>query len=168
MSKKKGRLPTTMRKTTDISVFEDPYKLKGRVLGMMRKDFKKSPMYSMALKRAFLGKTVYQCTNEACDFKVYTGVSAKNFEALKEEYPNLIKGSLSKNIQTDHVDPIVPYDRTTKNMSLDELAPRVYCATENLACLCKACHKEKSSKESTIRKLYRAEKKAKGEDDAEK
>jgi hypothetical protein len=164
MVKKRGRLPTTMRKTTSREVFEDPQKLKGRIIGMARKDFKKSPMYAAAEKRAFLGKTVYRCILEDCDFRVYTGVSAKNFEALKEEYPNLIKASLSKSLQMDHLKPIVPYDSSTKEMSLDELLPRIYCHEDNLQYICKSCHKEKTSKEATVRKLYRAEKKAKNEE----
>jgi len=159
MVKKRGRIPTTARKTTSREVFEDPQKLKGRIIGMARKDFKKSPMYAAAEKRAFLGKTVYRCILEDCDFRVYTGVSAKNFEVLKEEYPNLIKASLSKSLQMDHVEPVIPYDSSTKEMSLDLLLPRIYCHEDNLQYICKACHKEKSSKEATVRKLLRQEKK---------
>ena len=158
--KRKGRIPTTGRKTTDRSVFEDPQKLKGRIIGMARKDFKKSPMYAAAEKRAFLGKTVYRCVVEDCDFRVYTGASQKNFEALKEEtYPTLIRASKSKSLQMDHIEPVVPYDRTTKDMSTDEMLPRIYCHEDNLQYICKCHHKEKTAKESKVRKLLRDEKK---------
>ena len=157
--KKRGRIPTTARKTTDRSVFEDPYKLKGRIIGMARKDFKKSPMYNIAKKRAFLGKTVYRCEIEDCDFRVYTGASEKNFESLKEEYPTLIKASESRSLQMDHIEPVVPYDSSTKAMVLEDMLPRIYCHEDNLQYICKACHKEKSSKEASIRKQYREIKK---------
>lgn len=157
MAKRRGRVPTTGRKTTKRDVFEDPQKLKGRVLGMCRKDYKKSPMFAAAEKKAFLGKTVYKCM--LCDYKVYTGASQKNYEALLEEYPNLVRGSKSKCLQTDHIDPIVPYDSTTKEMSLDDLLPRIYCHEDNLQVLCKQCHKEKTAKEKTIRAKYQQLKK---------
>ena len=82
--KKRGRKPTTARKTTSRAVFEDHQKLKGRVVGMMRTDFKKSPMHAAAKARAFLGKTVYMCVEDGWDFHVFTGASQKNFETLKE------------------------------------------------------------------------------------
>jgi len=164
VTKKRGRIPTTGRKTTSREVFEDPQKLKGRIIGMARKDFKKSPMYAAAEKRAFLGKTVYRCILEDCDFRVYTGASAKNFETLKEEeYPTLIRASKAKSLQMDHITSVVPYDSSTKEMSLDDLLPRIYCHEDNLQLICKNCHKEKTAKEATIRKMYRAEKKAEQE-----
>ena len=157
--KRKGRIPTTARKSTDRVNFEDPQKLKGRILGMCRKDFKKSPMYAAAKRRAFLGDTVYKC--EGCCQHFYTGSSDKNYESLKsEKYPDLIRGKESKLLDMDHVNPVVPYDRTTNDMSLDEIIPRIYCNESNLEYLCKAkCHKEKTEKEKTIRKKYRELKK---------
>ena len=53
MTKKKGRKPTTGIKTTKRDIFEDPIKLKGRVLTLMRAYFKKSPMYAAAKKSSF-------------------------------------------------------------------------------------------------------------------
>lgn len=159
MAKKRGRVPTSGRKTTNREVFEDPQKLKGRVVSMMRRDFKKSPMYDTAKKRAFLGKTVYKC--EMCGQTFYTGASQKNFEKLKEEeYPELIRLSEKKALDMDHREPIVPYDSTTREMTLDELAPRIYCSEDNLQYICKAkCHKEKTAKEKSIRAKYQQLKK---------
>lgn len=157
MTKKKGRKPSTGRKTTKRDIFEDPQKLKGRVLSLMRADFKKSPMYSIAKDRSFEGKAIYKCP--LCGTRVYTGVSDKNYEKMLLEDPNLQRGKESKMMQLDHVDPIVPYDRATKDMSLDELAPRVYCNEDNMLYICKPCHKEKTSEEATLRKLERAKKK---------
>ncbi len=160
--KKRGRVPKTGRKTTNRSIFEDPQKLKGRVVGMMRADFKKSPMHSAAKARAFKGKTVYGCEEKGCDFVVYTGASQKNFDKLKEElYPTLIRGKESKTMQMDHQNPVVPYTTSTKEMTLDEIAERIYCHEDNLQYICKDCHKAKTSAEATLRKEYRAKKKEK-------
>lgn len=157
MSKKKGRKPTTGRKTTKRDIFEDPDKLKGRILSLMRADFKKSPMYSEAKKRSFLGKAIYQCP--LCMVKIYTGASAKNYEKLKLEHKGLLQGKESKMLNLDHVEPIVPFTRTTKDMSIEELAPRVYCHEDNMQYICKECHTTKSAAESTLRKEARAKRK---------
>ena len=155
--KKKGRKPKTGRKTTKRDVFEDPQKLKGRVLSLMRADFKKSPMYSEAKARSFEGKAIYKCP--ICNVRIYTGTSDKNYEKLLAEDPELLRGKESKMMQLDHLSPVVPYDRATKDMSLDELAPRVYCHEDNMQYVCKPCHKKKTSEEATLRKLERAKKK---------
>lgn len=162
MTKKRGRIPTTGRKTTSREVFEDPQKLKGRIIGMCRKDFKKSPMYAEAEKRAFLGKTIYKCMEPFCDFRVYTGASEKNFLKHKEElYPTLVMKSKAKSMQMDHIEPVVPYTTSTKEMGLTDLLPRIYCHEDNLAYICKSCHKEKTSAEATMRKEHRALRKEK-------
>lgn len=154
MPKRKGRVPTSGRKTTKRDIFEDPQKLKGRIVSMMRRDFKKSPMYTEAKKRSFIGQTIYQCPD--CGKKVYTGTSQKNYEKLCEEHPGLIRGKESKFFDLDHSkEPVVPYDKSTKEMTLDELAPRIYCHEDNLSYICKECHREKTKKEASIRKKYR-------------
>lgn len=157
MTKKKARKPKTGRKTTKRDIFEDPQKLKGRVLSLMRADFKKSPMYSEAKARSFEGKSIYKCP--LCKVRIYTGASDKNYEKMLLEDPELLRGKESKMLQLDHFSPIVPVDRATKDMSLDELAPRVYCHEDNMMYICKSCHKEKTSEEATLRKLERAKKK---------
>jgi len=157
MTKKKGRKPITGRKTTKRDIFEDPQKLKGRILTLMRADFKKSPMYSEAKSRSFLGRATYQCP--ICLVKIYTGTSDKNYEKLLLEDPKLLRGKESKMLQLDHVESIVPYHRSTKEMTLDELAPRVYCHEDNMVYICKPCHKEKTSEEATRRAEFRKKKK---------
>ena len=146
-------MPRKGRKTTKREVFEDPYKLKGRILTMIRQDFKVSPMYAAAKAKSFLGKTIYQCP--LCGFKLYTGQSDKNFDKLSIEYEGLERGKESKHFDMDHIEPIVPYNTSTKEMTLDELAIRTYCHEDNLQYICKKCHKEKSNKEATLRKEER-------------
>ena len=152
MTKKK-----TGRKTTKRDVFEDPQKLKGRILSLMRADFKKSPMYSEAKARSFEGKAVYKCPN--CGTRIYTGASDKNYEKMLLEDPKLKRGKESKMLNLDHIESIVPYNRSTKEMTLDELAPRVYCNENNMQYICRECHSEKTSMEATLRKEARAKKK---------
>lgn len=158
-TKRKGRKPTIARKTDKREVFEDFQKLKGRILGMCRSDFKKSPQYAAAKKRAFLGKTIYKC--ESCGQTFYTGSSQKNYETLREEqYPNLIRMSERKALDMDHIECVIPYEKTTKEMSLDEIVPRIYCHEDKLQYICKSkCHKEKTAKEKSIRAKYQQIKK---------
>jgi len=145
----------TGRKTTKRDIFEDPQKLKGRILSLMRADFKKSPMYSEAKARSFEGKAVYKCPN--CGTRIYTGASDKNYEKMLLEDPKLQRGKESKMLNLDHIDPVVPIGRTTKEMTLDELAPRVYCHESNMQYICKnPCHRDKSAEEATLRKEARA------------
>ena len=126
-----------------------PKNLRTRISNLMRRDFKKTKMANDARDRVFKGKTVYHCV--ACGSHYYTGQSEKNYNKLKEEtYPEL-KRCKEKDFHLDHVDPVVPIDRTLHEMSLDEIALRVYCKTENIQYICKDCHTEKTSKEKTAR-----------------
>ena len=62
------------------------------------------------------------------------------------------------NFDVDHINPVIPLDRTMNDMSLEELADRVFCDESNLLAICQTCHHRKSSCEMKIR---RANKKAK-------
>jgi len=116
-------------------------KLRTRVTNLMRRDLKKTTMYSNAKKRHFKGKTVYYCP--ICTKHFYTGASEKNFEALKETYEDLVRCK----------------EKEFHDMNLDEIADRNYCKEDNLQYICHVCHKEKTSKESTIRSKYKKLKK---------
>lgn len=131
-------------------------KLRTRITNLMRRDLKKTVMYSNAKSRHFKGKTVYMCP--VCNKHFYTGASQKNFEALCEEYEDLVRCK-EKELHMDHVTCVVPYDREFHDMTLDEIAERVYCNEDNLQYICSECHKEKTSKESTIRSKYKKLKK---------
>lgn len=131
-------------------------KTRTRVSNLMRRDLKKTHYYNEAKNRHFKGKTVYQCPS--CSTLFYTGASQKNFDKLKEEeYPDLVRCK-SKDLQMDHIDPVVPYDTDLHSMSLDEIAYNVYCLeklADNLQYICTPCHKEKSKVEASIRAKYR-------------
>ena len=115
----------------------------------MRRDLKKTNMANDAKKRAFKGKAVHHCIQ--CDTYYYTGMSDKNYAKLKEStYPDL-KRCDERDFHLDHIDPVVPIDRVLHDMTLDEIAVRVYCSGDNLQYICKECHTVKTSKEKTKR-----------------
>ena len=76
-------------------------KLRTRVTNLMRRDLKKTKMYSNAKNRHFKGKTVFMCP--ACEVHFYTGSSDKNYESLKEEY-EVLERCKSKEFHADHVE----------------------------------------------------------------
>ena len=93
-------------------------KLRTRVTNLMRRDLKKTTMYSNAKKRHFKGKAVFQCP--ACEVHFYTGSSDKNYDVLLEEYGELERCS-NKEFHMDHIDPVTPYDKEFHDMDLNEM-----------------------------------------------
>lgn len=65
----------------------------------------------------------------------------------------------SYKMQVDHKEPLVPLHRSLEEMSLDELADRLWCTLENLQPLCLDCHKNKSKAEMKIRRELKKGKK---------
>lgn len=123
--------------------------LRTRVSNLMRRDFKKTVMANNARKRAFKGKAVYHCV--ACDTYYYTGASDKNYDKLKEsDYPDLQRCK-ERQFHLDHIEQVVPLDKTLHEMSLDEIAIRVYTKEDNIQYICEDCHKKKTAKEKTER-----------------
>jgi hypothetical protein len=131
-------------------------KLRTRVTNLMRRDLKKTKMYSNAKNRHFKGMTVFMCP--ACEVHFYTGSSDKNYESLKEEY-EVLERCKSKEFHMDHIEPVTPYDKEFHDMTLDEIADRNYCKEDNLQYICESCHKKKTAKEATIRSKYKKIKK---------
>ena len=64
-----------------------------------------------------------------------------------------------KDVQVDHVDPVVPVNIATTDMSWSEIIPRIYCSPDNLQVLCRGCHQKKSIEENKIRREIRKQKK---------
>jgi 5-methylcytosine-specific restriction endonuclease McrA len=56
--------------------------------------------------------------------------------ACKKDYP-------LKNVQVDHIKPVVPKNFTT----WDDFIARLYCEAKWLQVLCKPCHKTKTAEE---------------------
>lgn len=51
-----------------------------------------------------------------------------------------------KEIDVDHIDPVVPVDRPIKDWN--EYIERLFCEPNNLQCLCKRCHQAKCAEEA--------------------
>lgn len=62
------------------------------------------------------------------------------------------KDFASKDVQVDHIAPVVPIGTLSKDMSWDEMVARIFCSVSNLQVLCKECHKEKSKEENAERR----------------
>ena len=60
-------------------------------------------------------------------------------------------------INVDHIEAVIPYDKTINDLSYDELVERIFCDISNLQVLCKGCHDKKSKEERKLRKQYRDE-----------
>ena len=62
-----------------------------------------------------------------------------------------------RQINVDHVSPVVPLGTLSKNLSWDELVGNIFCDVENLQVLCEKCHKVKSAQENAERKRIKDE-----------
>jgi 5-methylcytosine-specific restriction endonuclease McrA len=65
----------------------------------------------------------------------------------------------ANNVQVDHIEPVVPLDRSLQNLDWEELINRLWCDPSNLQILCLTCHKEKSKIENKERRKLKKEKK---------
>lgn len=63
------------------------------------------------------------------------------------------------NVQVDHIEPVVPIDRSFEEMTLDELVDRMWCHETMLQLLCKPCHTIKTKAENKERRLFKKGKK---------
>lgn len=72
-------------------------------------------------------------------------------------------GSFSdREVHVDHIEPVVPLDKTIAEMTLNEYYSRCsQCHVDNLQVLCTACHKLKTASENEERKRFRNLKKPK-------
>lgn len=55
-------------------------------------------------------------------------------------------------LEVDHLEPVVPLDKTLESMSWDNLVERLWCDVKGLAAVCKLCHSSKTKAENAIRR----------------
>lgn len=70
----------------------------------------------------------------------------------------LCKAQISKThprMHVDHIEPVVPVDRSYEDLTWDEFIARVFCNSDNLQVLCDTCHTDKTSQERTERAKLR-------------
>lgn len=90
-------------------------------------------------KRANVGRGEYKC--DCCG------------NIVPPTYFDDDKRKRMKNIFVDHIEPIV--DPAVGFVSWDECIRRMFCDSDNLQLLCKACHSEKSQEEIEVAKERR-------------
>lgn len=66
---------------------------------------------------------------------------------------------MRKNVQCDHVFPVVPVEIPSKHMSLAMICHRLFVGKDKLQILCKPCHKKKSQEENAQRREWRKKEK---------
>lgn len=67
-----------------------------------------------------------------------------------------------KNVQVDHMEPVVPLHKTESDMTYDEMARGIFCKSKNLQVVCStpmkrnggkpSCHKIKTDEENFVRR----------------
>lgn len=72
-----------------------------------------------------------------------------------------------KDVAVDHIDPVIPLHRSEEEMTIDEMAYRIWCDVYNLQVICNtplkknngnpSCHKIKTDEENFIRKRLKEE-----------
>lgn len=62
------------------------------------------------------------------------------------------KMEAKSNVQIDHREPLIPIDSSLEEMTWDQVVDRLWCDEDNLAIICKPCHRSKSSAEMKERK----------------
>lgn len=67
------------------------------------------------------------------------------------------------NMDVDHKDPVIPLHLSMDDLTLNELADRIWCDPSNLQILCESCHDDKTSRERKVRNQHKKEKKLNGQ-----
>jgi len=100
------------------------------ITSALRAAFRKFPNKFAALKNAFVGKRINKKTGR---------------EAAHYTCALCNKQFVAKDVQVDHIDPVVSPSQGFLNW--DIYIERLYCALENLQVLCTTCHKKKTASE---------------------
>jgi len=122
---------------------EIPTKAKPYILDGFRKASRYSSLYKDCLKKA---------RNESSRFKKDGSLARR----LRVEYKcNTCMNMFSqKDINVDHINPVVPLDKSINDMTLGEYYRG--CFTDVLQVLCKPCHKLKTKEEGNMRSKIRS------------
>jgi len=115
-------------------------RLRSFITSTIRSGFRRWPDKYEALNLAKIGK----CINEA------TGRMAEHYKCAKCR-----KNYVAKDVQVDHIDPVVPPSGFT---TWDDFISRLFCSAKNLQVLCCGCHKVKTKIETEERTKARKNK----------
>ena len=70
------------------------------------------------------------------------------------------KSFSGKDVQVDHIKPVIPVNKAALGMKWDTIVNRIYCDKKNLQVLCRECHKQKSKEEMAARAKHRKARKS--------
>lgn len=101
-----------------------------------------------AVKRSFARSQVYkEAMALAIDPKKHGPRGGKRYRCAE-----CTKDFSNKDVQVDHIEPVVPLGVLMRDMTWCAIHHRTYCKLSNLQVLCTECHKVKSKEENSIRR----------------
>jgi 5-methylcytosine-specific restriction endonuclease McrA len=124
---------------------------RGRIKGAIRRSFRLSPQMKEVLKKARV------------ELPPALKINGEPGKKNQVRYTCAICKQLfsQKNVQVDHLTPVVPLWKPEASMSYDEIVRGVFCALDNLQVICStpmkrnngimSCHKLKTDEENFIR-----------------
>lgn len=122
--------------------------LKNRIIQNLRRLTWSWQPIKEAENEAKVDKATFECEN--CGRYVYNGKSAKSLATLTEKYPKKLVEMGT--IYHDHIKPVIPIGKKTKDLTFDEIIDSIFCERDNIQILCKTCHDIKTKKENEERK----------------
>lgn len=105
--------------------------------GAMRRVFARSE-----LRRSVLEKAYWPAYNDPSRSRVKTWVKCAGCGRAEAKSYAVV----------DHIEPVVPLDKSFEEMTLDETADRMWCEESNLQVLDEKCHKLKTKEENHARR----------------
>lgn len=113
-----------------------PAKFKGWIISLLRKGTLRYPPRNEVLKEAKTEKRV----------NIKSGRLAQHYRCAgcQGEFPMSM-------MAVDHINPVVGVEGFT---TWDDYINRMFCAKENLQCLCKDCHDAKTAVEKLARRTH--------------
>jgi 5-methylcytosine-specific restriction endonuclease McrA len=117
--------------------------MKNQIKGAIRRIFRLSPWMKLSLQKARVEKP-----------KVLKDGSVSKKPDVYYRCAMCLGEFKQKDVQVDHIVPVVPIERTLQEMSYDEIVDRIFCGLDNLQVLCKSCHdiKTKNEKKNKVGK----------------
>lgn len=97
--------------------------------------------------KAQVDKATFEC--RTCKTYIYKGASEKSLSELQTKYKNktVVMGTIFK----DHIEPVIPIGKKTKDLTLDEISDRMFCEEDGIQILCEICHNIKTNEEDSRR-----------------
>jgi len=112
----------------------------GLLKGALRRVFFRSQLRKEALQRSIVDVT---CANRP---RVKKWSRCPVCDRLEPTYK----------MEVDHLEPLVPLNKTLQEMSMDDLVDRLWCDVHNLLAKCNDCHKLKTAAENKERRRLKA------------